>query len=362
MFIIQPDFKFAINSLLKYNKNIMSENIKAMVMSAGVGSRLEPLTLSIPKPLVPIANKPVMDILFEKLSKIGVTDVICNTYYLADKIIERYSDYNFGINFNYIKEETLSGTAGGVKKCQSFFDKDSSFLVLSADGLSDVDLKKAIEYHKNTGAIATIGIKKIAMEDVPHFGVVVTDNNGYITEFQEKPSVEEAKSNYINTGIYIFDYKIFDYIPENTFYDFAKNVFPKLVEEHEINTFDVSGYWSDIGTINQYIQSNEDVFLGKCNFQHAKIVELQNGASYITGESCIIPQNVTFKGKSVIGKNTKIGKNSVIENSIIWDNVIIGDGVHIENCVIASNCVIKMDLHFQIVGANELIEEKSLQV
>ena len=175
------------------------------------------------------------------------------------------------------------------------------------------------------------------MEDVPHFGVVVTDNNGYITEFQEKPSVEEAKSNYINTGIYIFDYKIFDYIPENTFYDFAKNVFPKLVERNEINTFEVSEYWSDIGTINQYIQSNEDVFLGKCNFLHNKIVELQNGASYIADEACIIPQNVTFKGKSVIGKNTKIGRNAIIENSIIWDNVVISDDVHIENCVIASD-------------------------
>ena len=124
----------------------------------------------------------------------------------------------------------------------------------------------------------------------------------------------------------------------------------------------MSEYWSDIGTINQYIQSNEDVFLEECNFPHDKIVELQNGASYIADMSCEISQNVTFKGKSVIGKNTKIGKNSIIENSIIWDNVVISDGVHIENCVIASNCVIKMNLHSQIVGANELIEEKSLQV
>lgn len=105
----------------------MSENIKAMIMSAGVGSRLEPLTLSIPKPLVPIANRPVMDILFEKLSKIGVTGVICNTYYLADKIIERYSNNNFGINFNYIKEDTLSGTAGGVKNANLFLIKTVLF-------------------------------------------------------------------------------------------------------------------------------------------------------------------------------------------------------------------------------------------
>ena len=338
----------------------MSENIKAMIMSAGVGSRLEPLTLSIPKPLVPIANRPVMDILFEKLSKIGVTGVICNTYYLADKIIERYSNNNFGINFNYIKEDTLSGTAGGVKKCQSFFDKDSSFLVLSADGLSDVDLKKAIEHHKNTGAVATIGIKKIAMEDVPHFGVVVTDNNGYITEFQEKPSVEEAKSNYINTGIYIFDYKIFDYIPENTFYDFAKNVFPELLKEHAINTFEVKEYWSDIGTLEQYKQSTQDLFNGECKFSHAPIVNTDSG-SYIA-EDAVIPKTVKFVGNSVIGKYSSIGENSVIENSIIWDNVVIAPNLRIADSVIASNSVIKTDLSSQIIGANEIIASESLKI
>ena len=330
-------------------------------MSAGVGSRLEPLTLSVPKPLVPIANKPIMDILFEKLVSIGVTDVICNTYYLADKIIDRYKNNDIGINFNFIKEDALSGTAGGVKKCQYFFDKDTCFLVLSADGLSDVDLQKAINYHKNTDAIATIGIKKIAMEDVPHFGVVVTDSEGYVTEFQEKPKIEEARSNYINTGIYIFDYKIFDYIPENTFYDFAKNVFPKLVEKRMINTFVVEEYWSDIGTIEKYIESNTDVFSNKCNVEHAPIVTSDFGG-YIADLSCSISDTAKFIGKSVIGENSKIGKNAIIENSIIWDNVVIEDGVHISNCVIASNCVIKMNLVSQIVGANELITDKSFKV
>ena len=194
----------------------MVKDVKAMIMAAGVGSRLEPLTKSVPKPLVPIANKPVMDILFENLSEIGIKDVICNTYYLAEQITSRYKNNDLGINFNYVKEETLSGTAGGVKKCQYFFDKDSSFVVLSADGLSNADLKHGIEVHKKSGAIATIGIKQIPMEEVQHFGVVVTDEKGFITEFQEKPAIEDAKSNYINTGIYIFDYKVFDYIPENT--------------------------------------------------------------------------------------------------------------------------------------------------
>ena len=338
----------------------MSGIIKAMVMSAGVGSRLDPLTKFIPKPLVPVANRPVMDILFEKLASIGVKDVICNTYYLADKIIERYEHNNSGINFNYIKEETLSGTAGGVKKCQFFFDKGSSFLVMSADGLSNADLKKGIEIHKNSGAIATIGIKRISPEEVSHFGVVVTDENGFITEFQEKPSVEAAKSNFINTGIYIFDYKIFDYIPENTFYDFAKNVFPELLKEHAINTFEVNEYWSDIGTLEQYKQSTQDLFNGECKFSHAPIVNTDSG-SYIA-EDAVIPKTVKFVGNSVIGKYSSIGENSVIENSIIWDNVVIGANIRLSNCVIASNSIIKTDLLSQIIGANEIIDSKSLKI
>lgn len=324
--------------------------MKAMIMSAGVGSRLDPLTKYIPKPLVPIANRPVMDILFEKLISIGIKDVICNTYYLADKIIERYQNNSFGLNFNYIKEETLSGTAGGVKKCQYFFDENESFLVLSADGLSNADLKKGIEIHKASGAIATIGIKEIPHEEVSHFGVVVTDEDGFITEFQEKPSVEEAKSNFINTGIYIFDYKIFDYIPENTFYDFAKNVFPQLLEGHFINTFEINEYWTDIGTLEQYKQSTLDLFTGKCNFEHAPFRACLSGL-YISESH--IDESVKIIGNSTIGKNVNIGKNTVIENSIIWDNVEIADDVVIKDSIVASGVIVECDINSKILGLEE---------
>lgn len=331
----------------------MDESIKAMVMSAGIGSRLEPLTLNLPKPLVPVANKPVMDILFENLASIGINDVICNTYYLADMIIDRYKHNNIGINFNYIKEETLSGTAGGVKKCQFFFDKNKPFVVLSADGLTNADILKGIEIHKNSNAIATIGIKQIPHEQVSNFGVVVIDENGFIAEFQEKPSLSEAKSNFINTGIYIFDYKIFNFIPENTFYDFAKNVFPKLLEMKSINTFIVNEYWSDIGTLEQYKQSTQDLFDGKCTFKHSPILKTPNGC--FISENPTIDPTVKFVGNSTIGKNSQIGKNSIIENSIIWDNVKIGEGVHISDSVIASNSTVMCNLASQIVGANECI-------
>lgn len=332
---------------------------KAMIMSAGVGSRLDPLTREIPKPLVPVANRPVMDILFEKLVSLGINDVICNTYYLADKIIERYKTNDLGINFNYIKEETLSGTAGGVKKCQHFFAEEKSFVVLSADGLTNADIEKGIKIHQTSGAIATIGIKQIPITEVPHFGVVVTDKNGFITEFQEKPAIEDAKSNYINTGIYIFDYKIFDYIPADTFYDFAKNVFPKLLAEHAINTFEVNEYWSDIGTLEQYKQSTQDLFDGKCSFAHAPIEFSKNGA-YIS--ETVLNNTVEFIGNSTIGKHCNIGKDVTIKNSIIWDNVEIADGVEISDCVIPNGCIVQKDVKSLILGANEQILVETLKI
>lgn len=339
---------------------MVNENLKAMIMAAGVGSRLDPLTKAVPKPLVPIANRPVMDILFDNLVSIGVKNVVANTYYLADQIINRYKNNNFGINFEYIKEETLSGTAGGLKKCQFFFNEGEDFIVLSADGLSNADLKQGIEIHKKSGAIATIGIKQIPLEEVAHFGVVVTDNEGYITEFQEKPSIEEAKSSFINTGIYIFNYKIFDYIPANTFYDFAKNVFPELLKIHSINTFQINEYWTDIGTLEQYEQSTKDLFNGLCCFEHSGIKNKEDG-SFIAGASPI-PECTRIIGNCTIGSNCKIGKNVTLENCILWDNVVIEDNVTVKNSVVASNSTINADLNSQIIGANQIITKEEIKL
>ncbi len=311
-------------------------------MAAGMGSRLEPITLSIPKPLMPIMNIPLMDIILKQLHSIGVREVISNTYYLADQIIDRYEKNNLGIDFSYIKETELSGTAGGVKKCQFFFDEGEDFIVMSGDGLTNADIKKGIEIHKKSKAIATIGVKEIPREEVSHFGVVVTDNDGYITEFQEKPPVEDAKSNFINTGIYIFNYKIFDYIPENTFYDFAKNVFPKLLEEGQINTFEVKEYWNDIGTIAQYKQSMQDVFNGECKLEHGQTVETNLG-NYISGDTKI-PVNVRFVGNNVIGNNCKLGEYIKLENCILLDGAVVPTGAELTDCVVIPSVKLKREI------------------
>lgn len=310
----------------------MTKNLKAMVMAAGMGSRLEPITLRFPKPLIPVMNRPLMDIILSQLHSIGVNEVISNTYYLADQIIDRYKTNNLGVKFNYIKETALSGTAGGMKKCQFFFDEGEDFIVMSGDVLTTADVKEGIEIHKKSGAIATIGVKQVPHELVSHFGVVVTDKNGYITEFQEKPPLEEAKSNLINTGIYIFNYKIFDYIPENTFYDFAKNVFPKLLAQGQINTFEIKEYWNDIGTISQYKQSIQDVFNGICDIKHSQVVETNLG-NYIS-ETSKIPSTVRFLGNNVIGSNVKLGEYIMLDNCVVMDGAEIKTGSELSNCII----------------------------
>lgn len=327
---------------------------KAMIMAAGVGSRLDPLTQDVPKPLVPIANRPMMDLLFDRLLEIGINDVVANTHYKAEQIIERYKNNDLGINFSYVHEKELSGTAGGVKKCQFFFEEDEDFLVLSADGLSNADLKAGIESHKKSGAIASMGIKKIDLEEIPNFGVVVTDKKGFVTGFQEKPAIKDAKSDKINTGIYIFNYKIFDYIPADTFYDFAKNVFPDLLSKDiKINTFNVKEYWSDIGTIDQYAQSIKDLFNGLLKMRHSEIIQTPNG-SYITGKSHIASSGL-FYGFNTIGTNCIIGKNVVLKDCIIWDDVEIHDNVVLKNCIIASGSEIKVNMVNQIIGPNQII-------
>lgn len=344
--------------VFRVDKQMISAGVKmvkkAMIMAAGVGSRLDPLTQEVPKPLVPIANRPIMDILFDRLFEIGIKDVVANTHYKAEQIIERYKNNKTGINFSYVHEKELSGTAGGVKKCQFFFEEGEDFLVLSADGLSNADLKFAIDSHTKSGAIVSMGIKKIDLEEIPNFGVVVTDDNGFVKEFQEKPAIKDAKSDCINTGIYIFNYKIFDYIPADCFYDFAKNVFPDLLSKGlKINTFCVDEYWSDIGTIAQYAQSTKDLFDGLYKINHTEIIKTSKG-SYIKGDS-YVTSSALFFGCNTIGSGCIIGKNVVLKNCIIWDDVEIHNDVVLKDCIIASHSEINMNLVNQIIGPNQKI-------
>lgn len=325
---------------------------KAMIMAAGVGSRLEPLSSVVPKPLVPLANMPTMDILVKHLASFGIKNIIANTFHKAEAIQEHYRTNDFGVDFEFIKETELSGTAGGVKKCQFFFEEGQDFLIMSGDGLTDIDINKAYESHKKSGSIATIVLKKIDKKETFKYGIVVPDENGFVEIFQEKPPIGEARSNLANTGIYIFNYKIFDFIPENTFYDFAKNVFPAIsVSGLPINTYEHKGYWSDIGSLDQYHQSNIDLQNHILNSYKPNVTKTFLG-KYTKGKNLELNDGVTIKGNCIFGDNCKIGKNAKIKNSIIWDNVTIGNDVTVENSIILTNCVIEDSIKNQIISEN----------
>ena len=326
---------------------------KAMIMAAGVGSRLEPLSSVVPKPLVPLTNVPTMDILLNHLSKNGIKSVIANTFFKADSIKQHYVEHNFNMNIDFIKEEELSGTAGGVKKCQFFFDKNQDFIVMSGDGLSDIDIKNAYLNHQKSNSIVTIVVKEVEYKEVSKYGIIVPDDKGYVKSFQEKPGIQEAKSNLANTGIYIFNYKIFDYIPANNFYDFAKNVFPSLMSEGTpINTYIHKGYWSDIGSIDQYKQSNIDIINGIVSSIIVKPTISQYG-KYISGKNFIKSENVKLIGNNTFGDNCKIGKNCSIINSVIWDNVTIQDNTTIENSIILPNVELKKSIKNDIAVSSK---------
>lgn len=315
---------------------------KAMIMAAGVGSRLGALSDMLPKPLVPLANKPAMDIIIEHLASFGIDKVIANTHYKSDFMAKYYEN-----NHNVIlkNEDELSGTAGGVKKCQFFFDKEDDFIVMSGDGLSDIDIRRVYESHKKSGAIATLVLREVEQEKIPIYGIVVPDKNGFVAKFQEKPKIEEAKSNLANTGIYIFKYEIFDYIPECQFYDFAKNVFPSLMENGEkINTYIHTGYWSDIGSIEQYKESHYDILNGKVANYKPEVIKTPMG-QYVSGHNFSVENKGKIFGSCIFGNNCKLGENVRIINSILWDNVKVDDGIVIENSIVLNNVIVTNNLY-----------------
>lgn len=311
--------------------------MKAMIMAAGVGSRLMPMTISIPKPMIPMGNRPLMENTIDVLLRNECRDVIANLHYHGDIIKNYFGDGSaWGMSMQYSPEAELMGTAGGVKKCQHFLDE--TFVVISGDALTDIDLKYLMAEHRRLGALATIALKQV--DEVEQFGVVVTGEDGRIERFQEKPKAEEALSRTANTGIYIFEPEIFELIPDKQFYDFGKQLFPLLVQQKApFYGVEISNYWCDVGNINTYRQANADILSGRVKVQYNGETKHMGGqAALLIGDDTVIGRDVSIRGQVVIGPGCRVADGASLENSVVWNDTLIEEGAVIKDAVIGSAC------------------------
>lgn len=328
--------------------------MKAVIMAGGFGTRLRPLTNNLPKPMVPMANKPMMQHIIELLSRCGITDLVSLLYFHPETIENYFGDGSrFGVKTTYISPSDDLGTAGSVGNAKKYLDKP--FLVISGDLLTDFDLLKAIEFHKERKAVATMVLTRV-LNPLP-FGIVITDKNGKIDRFMEKPGWGEVFSDTINTGIYILEPEVLDLIPPKEEFDFSKDLFPLLLEKKKpLYGYIAEGYWRDVGSLDEYRQANMDILHGKVlvNVPGEKVNKqgvwlgkdsrvdftCKLEGSVVIGANCTIGANVRIKD-SIIGDNSTIEEGAVVVSSIIWDNVSIGQKATLHENVVASRCEIK---------------------
>lgn len=301
--------------------------MKACIMCGGEGTRLRPLTFARPKPSIPILNKSSVVHLIEHLSKEGFNDIVITLGYMADKIEEELGDGRiFGVHIDYVYEDEKLGTAGGVKNAEKYL-RDEPFMVLGGDHVLNLNLREMYRFHEMTDSLVTIGL--LSIDDPREFGIADMDVNNRIHRFLEKPGSGEIFSNLASTGIYVCDPSIFDMIPADTKYDFAKDLFPDMLGRGmEINGLLARGKWTDVGNAAAYRQA-----------QRWMLEELPG--TTIVGQFSTKDSRIT--GPLQLGHNVSVGSNSAIvgpivigENTVIGDNVLIGPYT-----TIGSNCVIE---------------------
>jgi mannose-1-phosphate guanylyltransferase len=302
--------------------------MKAMVLAAGLGTRLRPLTYEITKPMVPVLDRPVMAHILDLLQRHGFKEVVANLHYFPDSI-RAYFGEGGGLAYRY--EQELLGTAGGVRGCADFFGEEP-FLVISGDALTDIDLTAFAARHREAGGIATLSVKQV--RDTREYGVVLHDRAGRVTGFQEKPEADEALSNLGNCGIYIFDPAIFEHLPDRPFADWAQDVFPALLE-HDVpfHIHEVHDYWNDVGSLAELRQGTFDALHGALRLQ-VKGRELAPGV-VVAGAEERLPDDLEAEGPVWIGSDVQIGSGVRLTGPVVLgDGARIGTGAQLRESIV----------------------------
>lgn len=308
--------------------------MKAVIMAGGEGTRLRPLTSMRPKPMVPIVNQPVMEHILGLVKHHGISEVVATLAFMP-KVIEDYfgDGEEWGMSITYAVEETPLGTAGSVKNAEDAL-KDDCFLVISGDALTDINLTEVIDFHRSHPGPVTIALKRVP--DPLDFGVVITGEDGKIQRFLEKPTWGQVFSDTINTGIYVLDPLVFDFIPEATAFDFSSELFPALMEAgHDLYGFVSDGYWCDVGSLESYVQAHRDVLDDKA---HIFVPGAKARGDIWYGKGASVDPGATIGSKVVIGANTRVRAGATVgDYTVLGDGCLIGNDVTLEHAIVWSD-------------------------
>ncbi|MCX8083030.1 MAG: NDP-sugar synthase [bacterium] len=331
--------------------------MRALLLSGGEGTRLRPFTLTTPKPLLSVANIPVIAYQFALLKKYGITDIIVGIGYKTDnfrKVVAGISK-SMGIKASLSIEDKPLGTGGGLRNAYPFFKREKEpFFVFNGDVIADFNLEKMMSLHKEKNVYLTIGLVRV--NNPSSYGLVITDGDMSVKRFIEKPGPEEIISDTINAGVYIFSPDIFNQIAAGKNVSLEKEVFPSLLEKgKKVYTCIHYGYWMDVGTIEKYIKVNFDIMEGKVGFFDIHPQYIDSG-KIILGKKSVIRERVQIRGKVIIGNNCIIGEDSFLEDSIIMDNTIVSRRCRVRNSVIGKDVLVENDCIIE----NQAIADKSL--
>jgi len=347
-------------------------------MAGGEGTRLRPLTSNQPKPMLPMANRPMMEHVVALLRQHGLEDIVVTVAFMPNAIRSYFGDGSeFGVRMVYATEEKPLGTAGSVRNAREQLDE--RFVVISGDVLTDIDLGAVVDHHCSKGALATIALK--AVENPLEFGIVITREDGSIERFLEKPTWGQVFSDTINTGIYVLEPEIFDFIAEDRPVDFSEEVFPAVLEAGKpIYGYVAGGYWEDVGTIDAYLTAHQDILdervaVQVSGFPLRRGVWLGKGAEVhpsahvrgpaVIGDNCHIAAGSVVGEYCVLGANVRIGDNGSLERAVVHDNAFLGPGVRLEGCVLGRSCDLRQGVRCEegvvlgdetFVGAHAVIK------
>jgi NDP-sugar pyrophosphorylase family protein len=345
--------------------------MKAVIIAGGLGTRLRPLTYNTPKPIVPVVNRPFAVHQIELLAKHGIKEIIFSIHYLSSEIKKTLEDgKRWGIKIHYCLEEKPLGTAGAVKNAQKFFD-NSPLLVFNGDILTDANISKIINFHNEKKARVTLTLTEV--EDPTAFGLILTEKDGRVRRFLEKPSWDMVVAKTVNAGIYVVDPNIFEKIPAGEEYSFERQLFPSLLEEGApIYGYLSDAYWVDIGSPEKYKEAHQAILRGEVA---VKIFGSRIEERFWLGKETKPGADVKFGGPSVIGEKVKIGSGTEIrdyvvagdrvsigegcflDRTIIWKETRIGNRVILNDCVVGSNCVLEDEVE---IGRGAVIADGSV--